>query len=224
MPGKYILFFLLTLLSLSMNQTKKLLFFLIISLYSLSSSAQVVDTIINTGVYKSYFSYSVKEPLYVTYSLYKGGGECSRKGLTFDECGINTATDADYAHSGFDKGHLANAEDFAYDCDKDKITFCYYNAMPQTVKLNRGIWKSWEEKIRTLSQKKHLFIVAGGIYSTKTIGPNHIGVPDYCYKIVLNGTGKKVLYCLLFPNDDSRTVRELPVEELKGMLGYALVP
>ncbi|HKC36885.1 MAG TPA: hypothetical protein VKB95_12515, partial [Chitinophagaceae bacterium] len=37
-------------------------------------SAQQVDTVIKTGIYKSYFCYSLKEPLYVTYTLYKGGG------------------------------------------------------------------------------------------------------------------------------------------------------
>lgn len=184
------------------------------------------DTIINTGVYKSYFCYTVKEPLYVTYTLYKGGGECDRDKENFDfkKCGIKSASDKDYANSGYDKGHLVNAEDFAFDCKKEALTFCYYNCLPQTVALNRGIWKTWEEKIRDTSQTRTLFIIAGGIYGKKTIGKNKIGVPDYCYKIVLDAKTKEILWCLLFPNDKSGKVREIPLADLKKKLGYPLMP
>jgi endonuclease G, mitochondrial len=184
------------------------------------------DTIVNAGVYKSYFCYAIKEPLYVTYTLYKGGGDCDRKkeGFNFKKCGIKSATADDYANSGYDKGHLVSAEDFAFDCQKEEMTFCYYNCLPQTVALNRGIWKTWEEKIRDGSQTRKLFIIAGGIYGSKIIGSNKIGVPDYCYKIVLDAKTKKTIWCLLFPNDDSKIVQEIPLEALKKKLGYGLTP
>ena len=184
-----------------------------------------VDTVIYNGVYKSYFCYELKQPLYVTYALYKGGGNCSRSSYRFTDCNSShTAKDEDYAGSGYDKGHLANAEDFAYNCEKDKKTFCYYNCLPQTVKLNRGIWKVWEGTIRDLSHTKRIFIVTGGIYKSKTIGPGKIGVPTYCYKIVINSRTKEIIYCLLFKNDDSNSVRQISLEELKGMLDYPLMP
>lgn len=193
---------------------------------SICVNGQQVDTVINTGVYKSYFSYSIRQPLYVTYTLFKGGGDCDRnaEGFSFKPCDVETASNEDYSHFGYDKGHLANAEDFAYDCGKEALTFCYYNCLPQTRRLNRGIWKTWEGKIRTLSQTTKLFVIAGGIYSDKTIGKNRIGVPDECYKIVLNSSTKKVLYCLLFPNDNSRRVEEITLEVLKRKLHYPLVP
>ena len=205
---------------------RKYFFFILLFVCYLQLQAQRVDTIINTGIYKSYFSYSIREPLYVTYTLYKGGGNCDRnkEAFRFKSCGIKTATDADYSRSGYDKGHMANAEDFAFDCAKDELTFCYYNCIPQTAKLNRGIWKSWEEKIRKLSQSKSLFIIAGAIYGNKTIGPNKIGVPDYCYKIVLDSKNEDILYCLLFKNDDSNTARDISLAELKKTLSYPLVP
>ena len=53
------------------------------------------------------------------YKLYKGGGECSRKGLVFKTGGVrNSATAQDYYKSGYDQGHLVNFEDYAYDCVK----------------------------------------------------------------------------------------------------------
>lgn len=177
-------------------------------------------------VYKSYFNYALKEPLYVTYQLYKGGGDCDRdaQNFSFKKCGINSAVSADYENSPYDRGHLANAEDFADNCANEEKTFCYFNCVPQTVKLNRGIWKTWEEKVRKLSQTKLIFIVAGNIYGNKKLGPNQIGIPDYCYKIVLDAKTKKILHCLLFPNDDSKTFKTITLTALKKMLGYDLVP
>ncbi|OYU80688.1 MAG: hypothetical protein CFE23_08170 [Flavobacterium sp. BFFFF1] len=204
---------------------KKML--LVTLLFSLQAYPQLkTDTIINTGVYKSYFCYEVKEPLYVTYTLYKGGGDCDRgkEHFSFKKCGIKSGADKDYAGTSYDKGHLVNAEDFAFDCAKEETTFCYYNCLPQTVALNRGIWKTWEERIRDKSQQTKLFIVTGGIYGTKTIGENKIGVPDYCYKIVLDAKTQKILWCLLFPNDDSKSVQEVSLAALKKKLGYKLVP
>lgn len=196
---------------------KLLLFFLI---FSCTALAQVqVDTIIDKGIYKSYFSYTLKEPLYVIYELYRGGGDCSRKSMRFDECGVNTACDKDY-DKRYDRGHLANAEDFAFDCEKDRATFCYYNCLPQTPRLNRGIWKTWETQVRKLSQTKKLLIVAGGIFSNKKIGIHQIGVPDFCYKIVYEADTLKLLYCLLFPNDTSRTYNNITLAELQKRLGY----
>jgi endonuclease G len=193
---------------------------------SLSAFAQKVDTVVNMGIYKSYFSYGLKQPLYVTYTLYQGGGGCDRQdeGFSFKKCGVNTASDEDYSGFGFDKGHLANAEDFAHDCDKEEKTFCYYNCVPQTVKLNRGIWKTWEEKVRVHSQTQKVFVIAGAIYKDKKQGPNAVGVPDWCYKIVINPKTKKTIYCVLFPNDNSKTAQEITLAKLKKKLGYPLMP
>jgi endonuclease G len=188
--------------------------------------SQKADTVVNMEIYKSYFSYDLKQPLYVTYKLYRGGGGCERKNENFNfrKCGVKTASDSDYSGSGLDKGHLANAEDFAYDCEKEEKTFCYFNCLPQTVKLNRGIWKTWEERIRALSQTKKLFVIAGGIYKNKTIGANDVGVPEYCYKIVVDARTKEILHCLLFPNDDSKKVTAISLAQLKKRLGYPLMP
>lgn len=194
-------------------------------LSAFSALAQQVDKVIQTSIYKSYYSYQVKNPLYVTYTLSKGGGDCDRAGFSFRKCDEKTAGDDDYSGTKYDKGHLANAEDFAYDCALDKETFCYYNCLPQTVKLNRGIWKKWENKLRKLSQSKAIFIIAGGIYSNRLLKQGHtVVVPDYCYKVVVDPQTHEILYCLLFPNDDSGVVQALSITELKAKLPYPLVP
>jgi len=183
---------------------------------------QKVDTIIKKDAYYSYYSYAVKNPLYVVYHLYQGGGDCSRKSMAFIS-DSGTATNNDYKKQGYDKGHLANAEDFAYDCDKEKSTFSYYNCQPQTPRMNRGIWKVWETNIRKESQTVHLEIICGGIFTNSTVIGNGLYVPTFCWKIVVNELDNTILHCLIFPNDDSDTYQEITLSDLKAKLHYELV-
>jgi DNA/RNA endonuclease G (NUC1) len=180
---------------------------------SLNCYSQKVDTIIHQSVYTSYFNYKLREPLYVSYKLYKGGGACSRIGDVFKTGGLKySATSNDYIGNGYDEGHYANAEDFAYDCVLQKNTFFFYNCVPQTPKLNRGCWKSLETQVRKESQTDSLYIICGGIFSNKKIG--NIGVPEYCYKIVFSLTTKKVVHSRLFPNDDSDSFIDISLQSL----------
>ena len=205
---------------------RKFFFFLVSSVSFLNSFCQSVDTVIDRNIYQSYYSFTIKEPLYVVYTLYKGGGNCKRTKMRFHQDEVtNTATDKDYKDQHFDKGHLANAEDFAYDCTAEELTFRYYNCLPQTVRLNRGIWKKWETTIRKESKDKKLIVIAGGIFEDDiTIGPQHIGVPSECYKLVLDSSTKKIIHCLIFKNDNSNTVEEISLHELKSKLHYTLKP
>lgn len=182
------------------------------------SFAQKIDTVINKDVYKSYYSYALKSPLYVVCYLYKGGGDCSRKRLTFIK-EYKSASSKDYAKSGYDKGHLVNAEDFAFDCDKERCTFSFYNCMPQHPKLNRGSWKSWETTIRKESQYNILKIYTGAIYGNNSIGDG-VRIPEYCWKVVYNTKTKLILHSLLFKNDASEEVQRITISQLKNLLHY----
>jgi endonuclease G, mitochondrial len=182
-------------------------------------NSQTVDTVIKNEVYTSYFSYHLHEPLYVKYVLYQGGGDCSRAGMRFTTNGLDSsATAADYAGNGYDEGHLCNAEDEAADCDRERVTFHFYNCLPQTPRLNRGIWKHFETIIRKESQSDSLLIICGGYGWSKKIG--HAFVPDYCFKAVISLTTHNITHCIIFPNDNSDTVEDIPVNDLINNLGY----
>lgn len=182
----------------------------------------VAQSIVRTPIYTVNFSNALREPLWVSYKLYRGGGECSRAKYRFhnDVDSLKTATDKDYARSGYDKGHLANAEDFANDCTKDELTFRYYNCLPQTPNLNRGVWKVNEEQVREWSQSDSLLVVCGGSFGKKKIG--RIAVPDYCWKVVQSLSTKKVLYCGWFTNTTAATVEEVSVVELQKRTGMVI--
>lgn len=138
--------------------------------------------------YTSYFDTVFRQPVVVRYSLYKGGGPCSRAGFSFknDRKNIKTATTSDYASSGYDRGHLANAEDFAYDCKLDELTFRYYNCIPQSKILNRGIWKDKEGVVREMSQKDTVTVICFA-KDFKKVGKLY--VPSICGKIVIEKGG-----------------------------------
>lgn len=129
---------------------------------------QRIDKVIDKQIYTSYFSYSLKGPLFVVYDLYNGGGDNSRKNLRFKE--------------EFD---TAKNKDFAYNSDFEKLTFSLYNIFPQDSKLNRGVWKTWETTIRNESKKWPLRIYVGAIYGTRKI-KGKIAIPEYCWKVVIN--------------------------------------
>lgn len=183
--------------------------------------SQSVDTIITTPIYTSYYSYKTHTPLFVVYKLYKGGGVCSRKGMNFESDKVlQTSTYDDYNHSGYDIGHLCNAEDFAFDCDKEKSTFKFYNTIPQRPNLNRGIWSKYESSIRKLSQTDSLLIICGGYNFIGKIGKTMI--PTICFKIVRNLNTKDTKY-YIFNNDDSKTVKELPLGRFLSIINYQYI-
>lgn len=146
------------------------------------------DTIIDRGIYQSYYNRQYSTASFVRYRLYMGGGRCSRKGMDF----LQTVAGCiyHYSHSGYDKGHLVPAADFAHDEKQLRTTFDYVNCLPQTPRLNRGEWKRDETKVRKWSQKDSLIIEAGG----KSFQPGTYQVPKYCYKIVISlSTGDTLL-------------------------------
>jgi len=182
--------------------------------------AQIV---VDKGIYKANFSNTYHESNYVSYFLFKGGGQCSRANSQFinDDARLQCATDEDYKGNHYDKGHLANAEDFAFDCEKDELTFRYYNCLPQTPNLNRGIWKKEETLIRKWSQTEKLYIICGGFFGNKKIG--RIAVPTYCWKVVQSVATKKVLFCGWFSNTANATLEEISTTELEKRLKSTIV-
>ena len=188
------------------------------------TQAQNIDTVIVNDVYSSYYSYQMHDPLYVCYKVYHGGGDCDRKAFHFKTNDLPySATPADYRGSGYDEGHLADAKDFASDCIREEETFRFYNCVPQTPRLNRGIWKHFETEIRKASQEDSLLIICGSIFGNRTMGPDNIAIPDDCWKVVFSLSTKKTLFSFICPNDESNSYLPIEVGDLKKRLKYKVV-
>jgi len=186
-------------------------------------SSVFCQIIVDKGIYKANFSNTFRGPRYISYILHKGGGDCNRTQFSFknDDPRLECATDEDYRSSGYDRGHLANAEDFAFDCEKDELTFRYYNCLPQTPNLNRGIWKTKERQIREWSQNDRLYIVCGGYFGGRKMGK--VIVPSHCWKVVQSVTSKEVLFCGWFSNSSPAALEEISVPELGKRLKSSII-
>lgn len=97
-------------------------------------------------------------------------------------------TPHDYAHSGYDRGHLCPSADRSASEAANSLTFLMSNMQPQLHELNAGPWEQLEELERRRAEVpgSELYIVAGGVFGQ---GPTTIGhgvaVPSASYKIIV---------------------------------------
>ena len=107
------------------------------------------------------------------------------------EIATGSATPADYKKSGYDRGHLSPAADFAFDEEAMSETFYMSNMSPQKGSLNRGIWKDLESEVRLWAKNfGRVYVVSGPILEKKpgeyeSIGENGVSVPEFYYKVIL---------------------------------------
>ena len=107
------------------------------------------------------------------------------------EITTGSATPADYKKSGYDRGHLSPAADFAFDQNAMSETFYMSNMSPQKGSLNRGIWKDLEAEVRLWAKNfGRVYVVSGPILEKpaaeyESIGENQVAVPEFYYKVIL---------------------------------------
>lgn len=128
-----------------------------------------------------------------------------------------SAHQKDYTRSGYDRGHLAPAADFDFQGKALNETFYMSNISPQKPAFNRGGWKKLEALSRQwASTEDSLWIVTGPVLGPglKKIGQNHVSVPEYFYKIILDSRQPSIkIIGFLMPN-----------RKLKHSPGYYAVP
>lgn len=160
--------------------------------------------------YLSYYDYSKKVPLIVTYTIDKSKAiGCSIRSNKFEGDESIEATyrsmPFDYNHSGYDKGHLAPNADMSWDSETELESFYMTNMAPQIPGFNRGIWKSLETYVRNLAYSGYsLSIVSGAVFNTnhpKIIG-NGVSVPTGFFKVITNLESNEVI-AFFFPFNKS---------------------
>ena len=83
----------------------------------------------------------------------------------------------DYWGSGWTRGHMAPAADFAWDDSAMSETFYFMNICPQREELNNNDWQYLEKQVRAWARKYgKVWVVSGPIVGDNiygTIGKNH---------------------------------------------------
>ena len=194
-----------------------ILLFMFSCLFAYSQTIHSYDYVIDMHYYKAYYSKTIKASSFVIYKLYQGGGDVNRASYSFK--GYKDLPYFNYTKSGYDRGHLVPAEDFANTNLRLKSTFYYINCVPQTPNLNRGIWKRDETQVRKISQSDSLLIICGGCDYPRTGNGNIRYVPKNCFKIVYDLKTKKCIYSILFSNDGTSSTAKTE-DKLKKVITF----
>jgi endonuclease G len=120
---------------------------------------------------------------------------------------------SDYSGSGYDRGHMAPAEDMNRNRRTMVESFLLTNMAPQVgVGFNQQLWKNLEAAIRGwVAQRGALTVITGPIFGIKAgkvsynvLGDRQVAVPTDFYKIVVdvNSTGHIDALAFIIPNKD----------------------
>lgn len=164
--------------------------------------------------YVSAYDSTRKNPRWVSWELTgKWLGSADRVDAWTTDPGLGDlpqAELADYAESGFQRGHLCPSADRTKNPSDNRATFFLTNAVPQAAESNTGAWLTLENDERKLARagQNHLFVVAGPIYSGKDreVGKG-VSVPSSMFKVIVVLEGDRPL-----PSDVTASTHVIAVE------------
>ena len=103
---------------------------------------------------------------------------------------------ADYVKSGYQRGHMAPADDMSWDEKAMHESFYLSNMVPQNGPMNGGIWRVLEEKVRKWAlDRKSIYVFTGPVYADNypTIGENRVAIPEKLFKVVYDPERKEAI-------------------------------
>jgi endonuclease G len=194
------------------------------------------DTILKyTGFDISYNEDNV-EPAWVAYILTRkevqSGTQIRSENFRPDKkVATGSATLKDYAGSGYDRGHMAPAADMKWSKEAMSESFLMSNMSPQDQGFNRGIWGRLEAKVRDWAiSNDSLLVISGPVLKgiRKHIGANHVGVPDYYFKVIadISAPTYKVIAFVLKNKSSTGDIYNyaVTIDSVERITGYDFFP
>ncbi|HEY0867630.1 MAG TPA: DNA/RNA non-specific endonuclease [Fimbriimonas sp.] len=105
----------------------------------------------------------------------------------------------DYRYTGWERGHLAPAEDMRRSRNVQLDSFLLSNSVPQNSSNNSGAWNSLEAIVRAYASTGDLIVISGPVYSrafadgtlqVSLTKPQGIPVPSWLFKVVVRESGQ----------------------------------
>jgi endonuclease G len=131
---------------------------------------------------------------------------------------------ADYARSGYDRGHMAPNGDMP-DRDSQRDSFSLANIVPQDGENNRHLWAGIEGVVRKMAKKEgDLYVVTGPAFlgsNLRKVGK--VLVPTHLYKLVYSPRQKAGAAWFVENNADAKA-SVIPIPELERIIGINLLP
>jgi DNA/RNA endonuclease G, NUC1 len=132
---------------------------------------------------------------------------------------------SDYSGSGYDRGHLAPAADFATH-EGQAQSFSLANIIPQTPENNRVLWRDIESITRDLAIRHgEVYVVTGPMFIGDTLDAlaGRVVVPTHVFKaIYVPATGEAGAY--VTTNTAVPEWQRVPVATLNAAVGMDLFP
>lgn len=131
---------------------------------------------------------------------------------------------ADYARSGYDRGHMAPNADMP-DRATQRESFTLANMVPQDSEINRHLWAGIEGVVRAMAKKEgNLYVLTGPAF----IGANlqkvgKVLVPTHLYKLVYSPR-QHAGGAYFVENKAGATYETLTVAQLESRIGINLLP
>lgn len=112
-----------------------------------------------------------------------------------------SASPAAYKGSGYDRGHLAPAADFAWSATAMSESFFMSNMSPQVPALNRGIWARLEDAVRDWAREADtLWVISGPVLEPNLPElPSGVAIPRAFWKVVYDPTPVPTCAAFLMP-------------------------
>jgi len=190
------------------------------TLLELPSIREDESLVVHQG-YVSSFNEGWHIPEWVAYELtaeeVQGGNERAGSFKQDKSLPLKQASNSDYLHSGYDKGHMAPAADMKWSETVMSESFYFTNICPQKPRLNREYWLALEDMTREAARRYGSVWVISGVVvasdSLSTIGKNEVCVPDQFYKALLSRDGESYFSVafLLDNTDDPQIAQEKAV-------------
>jgi endonuclease G, mitochondrial len=132
---------------------------------------------------------------------------------------------ADYARSGYDRGHMSPSGDMATPTAQYQ-SFSLANMIPQHPCNNEVLWEGIESAVRDLaSAEGEIYVVTGPIYEGTDIPflNGRVGVPSRIYKAV-HDPARRAAAAYVTPNADGMDWQAISIDQLARITGIDPFP
>jgi len=132
---------------------------------------------------------------------------------------------ADYARSGFDRGHMAPSGDMP-DARSQSESFSLANMIPQNPDNNRNLWEGIESAVRALTRRDgEIYVVTGPIYAGETLQSlnGRVLVPTSIFKAIYDPKRQQA-GAYLVPNADGDEWEAVSIAKLAQVTGLDVFP
>lgn len=138
----------------------------------------------------------------------------------------------DYTGSGYDRGHVAPANDMRPGTAAMSQSFYLSNMVPQVPSINRGVWKKLElQVIKWVKNDRELYVITGPLTKSSEVIGNGVVIPTHMYKVIIDRS-KGDATAFVIPNqlvDNKKPHNNLSlyrwkIKDLESHVGFKFFP